>query len=467
MDSLIPLLKQVKDFEGVPEEQLQWLIDHAECIEFKEGDYLFKPGKPFDNMYIVLEGGFVVRVTQNKQHRIAGKIEKFDISGLLPYSRAQETKIASAEATQDSRVLALHRSKMTDLIRECHELTTKLVHRMSTRIRELTKSTQQNDKIMALGKLSAGLAHELNNPSAAVIRGAQELKKHLGYMPDKFKDVMNIRMNEEQVDAANEIIFAKIQGEKENLSMLERSEQVDDLMDWLDDHEIEDSDEVAENFVDFGVTIDDLEGISEQVPEESLPPVINWMSQVLTTEKLVGDLEEASKRINDLVSSIKSYTHMDQAREKAPTDIHTGIDNTLTMLNHKVKKGPIEVVRTFGEDLPEPEILASEMNQVWTNLIDNAIDAMDESSEKQLTIETFKDKDFVNVKISDTGSGIPDDVREKIFDPFFTTKAIGKGTGLGLEVVQQIVTVQHNGAIYVDSEPGHTTFRVCIPIKSA
>ncbi|MEM9390845.1 MAG: HAMP domain-containing sensor histidine kinase, partial [Bacteroidota bacterium] len=192
-------------------------------------------------------------------------------------------------------------------------------------------------------------------------------------------------------------------------------------------------------------------------------PVINWLNQVLTTEKLVNEIEDASQRINDLVLSVKSYTHMDQAPEKHPVDIHKGIHNTLTMLKHKIGKGGIEV-ETILSELPAVPLFVSEMNQVWTNLIDNAIDAMEDSNTKKLNIETLRDGDFVNINITDSGKGIPEDILDKIFDPFFTTKPVGKGTGLGLDVVQQIIS-QHNGAIKVNSKPGKTTFNICLPIK--
>ena len=247
---------------------------------------------------------------------------------------------------------------------------------------------------------------------------------------------------------------------------MERSEKEDDLLDWLDDNEIDDSDTIAENLVEFGYEVDDLDDMKDEISENSLPAVIKWINQTITTNRLIGEIEEASQRINKLVTSIKSYTHMDQAPEKAATDIHIGINNTLTMLNHKINGAGIEIQKDFEDGLPQPEILASEMNQVWTNLIDNAVDAMDGAEKKILTIRTFKDREFVNVIIGDSGSGIPQDIQDKIFDPFFTTKEVGKGTGLGMEVVQRIIKRQHNGAITFTSEPGKTEFKVCLPVNS-
>ncbi|NQZ77063.1 MAG: GHKL domain-containing protein [Ekhidna sp.] len=319
---------------------------------------------------------------------------------------------------------------------------------------------------MSLGKLSAGLAHELNNPSAAVVRSSKELAKHLKYVPDKFKAVIRIEMDEHKVDRVNAILFDSVSKGIQELSMMEKGDLEDEILDWLDERGVEDSDELAENFVDFGIGVEQLDAIAEDTDEEDQQAVFGWINQVLTTERLVNEIEDASQRISDLVLSIKSYTHMDQAPEKVATDIHDGINNTITMLNHKLKGSNVQIVKNYDENISQPEILPSSVNQVWTNLLDNAIDAMDGENEKKLTITTSQDGDFIKVIINDTGAGIPEEVMDKIFDPFFTTKPIGKGTGLGLENVQQIIRVNHNGTVDVASEPGNTTFKVCIPVKS-
>ncbi len=459
-------LKNVRSLENVPESQLKWLIEKGECITIEKGDNLFAPGTAIDRLLAILDGEFVIKIEQSNQFRVVGKMKKHDLSGLLPYSRASVAR-GYAESLRKSHVLTLDKSLFPEMISDCHELTTALVHVMSTRIREFTKLEQQNDKMMALGKLSAGLAHELNNPSAAIVRSAQELSKHLKYLPENFKNVIKINVTDDQVDTVNDILFSKVSQGQQDLSMMERSEKEDELMDWLDDHEVDESDEISSNFVDYGIEYDDLETIAENVSEEDLSPVVGWLNQVLTTEKLVSEIEEASKRINDLVTSVKKYTHMDQAPEKTKTNIHDGMDNTITMLNHKLRKNKIDVIKKYCSDMVHPEILASEMNQVWTNLIDNAIDAMENTDKRQLELETRTDGKYVEINITDSGSGIPEDVRSQIFDPFFTTKPIGKGTGLGLDVVNQIIINQHQGHIKVDSVPGKTTFSISLPIKAA
>ena len=460
MSNLISALKKVKELEQVPDGQLEWIAGQGELLNIEAGGFLFKRGDPMVNLFIILEGKFNIKVEQGGQFRNVGSFAPLSITGTLPYSRAVEAR-GFAEAIEDSKILKLHKDHFRFMITHHEELTTALVHIMSTRIKSFTKLEQQNDKMMALGKLSAGLAHELNNPSAAVVRSAQSLKKHLSLLPQNFKSVIKIRMDDEQVDKVNDLMFTKIAEGVKPITLMEKTDLEDEIADWLENQGVEDGYEMAENFVDFGFGSEDLQLISDQVPEVDMIPVINWINQNLTTEKLVNEIEDASQRINDLVMSVKSYTHMDRAPEKQPANIHEGINNTLTMLNHKLKKSQIEVEQDYKVN-GQVNIFVSEMNQVWTNLIDNAIDAMEKTEAKKLTISTWENRGFVNIDVKDSGIGIPAGEVDNVFDPFFTTKAVGKGTGLGLDVAKQIIG-QHNGRITVNSKPGETIFNVCIP----
>ncbi|MEM7552071.1 MAG: ATP-binding protein [Bacteroidota bacterium] len=462
MEYVLEELKRIERFKDVPEEQLEWLLGKSDCRSYTEGEYLFKKGDCIDELIVVIKGRFIIRMQQKSQYRILGYIEKHDIAGALPYSRATNAT-AESTAMDDSMILCLDHDHFPEMIKERHELTTALVHVMSTRIREFTKLQQQNEKIISLGKLSAGLAHELNNPSSAVVRGAHELKKHLSLIPDKFKKVIKIQTDEKTVDAVNELLFNHIKKEKPELTMMQRSDLQYDIEDWFEEHDVEDEDGLSESLAEFDFSIEELDEIASMIREKDLEAVINWIVQNMITDRMVVEIEEASARIGELVGSVKSYTHMDQAPEKQRADIHEGIKNTLIMLNYKIKKSKINVETKFG-DLPKPLIYISEMNQVWTNLLDNAIDAMKEEDEKNLLVESMKDDSFIKVLITDSGSGIPEDELNKIFDPFYTTKEVGKGTGIGLDIVQQIVG-QHHGSIKVlSSKPGKTVFEVCIPI---
>jgi len=460
---ILTKLKSIPTFDGVPESQLNWLIERSTCKTYSVGDYLFKKGDPMDNMYIILQGQFIIKIEQKNQFRTVGTFDENTITGTLPYSRAV-TATGYAEANRDGKVLCLEKKYFKEMINEHEELTTALVHFMSSRIREFTKLQQQNDKMMALGKLSAGLAHELNNPSAAVVRSARTLQKHLSLLPENFKKVIKIKATDEQVDVVNDILFSKVEKGVQELSLMEKADKEDQLAEWLEDHGAPDGYDLVDNFIDFNFSLEDFEKLASSLRPEDLLPVINWLNQVLTTEKLVTEIQDASQRINDLVASVKGYTHMDQAPEKKATDIHNGINNTLTMLQHKLRKGKIDVVKNYDTNLRQPQVFVSELNQVWTNLIDNAIDAMAHVDRRELQIETKNDGEFVNINIIDSGEGIPEEIMDQIFDPFFTTKAVGEGTGLGLDVVQQIIN-QHNGSIKINSKPGETTFKICLPIK--
>jgi len=357
------------------------------------------------------------------------------------------------------------REKMTEMIKTQFELTQALVHVMTNRVRSFTALQQQNEKMLALGKLSAGLTHELNNPASAIVRDSESLLKHLQLEPQTFKSMIAIRMEPEHVDTVTKKLFRVISEKREvNLTLRQRTDKEEELTDLFDEMEIENSDEVAENFVEFGFETEDIELFRKHIPEQFFSPVFNWINTLLVTERMVQDIGESARRIANLVNSVKTYTHMDQGQEKQYADIRIGIKNTLQMLIYKIKKGNITMVKEFDETLPPVKAMIGELNQVWTNLIDNALDAMEPNGKGTLTIKTEKDKEFVQVSIIDDGPGIPEEIRSRIFEPFFTTKEMGKGTGLGLEVVQRIVH-QHNGTIKVNSEPGRTALVVCFPIN--
>lgn len=457
-------LKQIELLQNVPDEQLQWFIDNSRHYIIPEGDFLFEEDVPITGTHIVVSGEFKVYYMQNGAMREITDNRALTITGHLPFSRGKVAG-ATAQAKEDAQIMTFPIELMPELIRTRFELTQALVHVMTDRVRQGMAYQQQHEKMLALGKLSAGLAHELNNPAAAIVRGAILLKEHLQAQPETFKKVMEVRMTPGEVDVVTQRMFEVMnRAEKPVLSLMERSDKEDELTDWFDDHAVENAMELAENYVEYGFTTDDLDYIASQI-NEGLSPVLNWINSNLVTEKMVLDIQDASQRISDLVSSVKNFTHMDRAQDKQFSDIRTGIRNTLTMLNHKIRKGNIDVVENFDETLPQVKALIGELNQVWTNLIDNALDAMEENKRGRLEIKTERDKEFVKVSIIDDGPGIsPDDI-DKIFDPFFTTKDIGKGTGLGLDVVTRIVK-QHNGSIKVTSKPGHTVFVVCFPFNN-
>ena len=459
----VATLQAIDEFHDLSTEALQWLIDRSEIVHLKQGEYLFKPGQAIHHLYVLLEGSIQLRIQQGNQLMEAGRWEAGTISGMLPYSR-MEAASGFGLAVADTHLLALHEDHFVEMEQVSRDMVKALVGVMTNRTRSFTRLQQRNEKMMALGKLSAGLAHELNNPAAAIVRSSRALKQHLSTTPENFKQVITMQLSPEQVDEVNNIVFSRInQPRSEKLTMMERNAREDEMADWLEDQGVSDGYDIAENFAEFGLQIDDVEQIGDILKGQHLGPVFHWLNNVLITERMVGEIQEASSRISELVTSVKTYTHMDRSPDRVAADIHEGINSTLTLLNHKLKEKNIQVIKHYEETLPTIPLFVSEMNQVWTNLIDNAIDALEKDG--KLTISTHTEGDHLRVDVEDTGSGIPPDLQASVFDPFFTTKAVGKGTGLGLDIARKIVE-QHEGTITLQSEPGHTQFTMCFPLTT-
>lgn len=456
-------LQSVEALRDVPVPQLQWLANNSELKTLQPGDFMFKPGDPLNATYIVISGRLRLYHQQNNELVEITVMEEKSISGYLPFSRGLVSTIFS-EAIVETHLICFPIEKISDMIHTQFELTQALVHVMTNRVREYTTMMRQNEKMMALGKLSAGLAHELNNPAAAIVRGASSLRKHLQLLPDTFQDIMAIQMTPEDVEFVKTKMFSILQSsDRPKLTMMERGSKEDDMVDWLDEHNVDNAMEIAENFVEFGFTIDILEDFKTHMSPDSLSAVLNWIEKNLVTERMVLDIEEASARIVKLVGSVKTFTHMDQSHDKRSIDVHEGIRNTLNIMEYKLRKGHVQLVENYDTTLPHVNIMIGEMNQVWTNLIDNALDAMAGRENSVLEIKTEKDGSCIKVTIIDNGPGVPEDIQSRVFDPFFTTKEIGKGTGLGLDISHQIVR-QHHGNIKLHSVPGKTQFAVSIPI---
>ncbi|WP_194774556.1 ATP-binding protein [Pararhodonellum marinum] len=450
-------------FDGVPSEQLEWLISKGEIKRYRSGDLIFRPGDPIENTVVVLEGRFRIMSNNGQQERLITEKSTGEVTGFLPFSRAK-TAMGNARVQEDTTLILLHRSLEKEMLQNHYELSQVLVHEMTSRIREFTNIQKQTEKMSALGKLSAGLAHELNNPASAIVRSAKELKTNLTSLPEKFKKVISIKLTSEQVDHINELLLSKIQQKPAPMGLMDKQEKEDELLDWMDQEGLGPDMDMIATLVEFGFTEEDMEELASQVNPEDFLSVLGWINDNLVIEEVVNEIGDAAERIAKLVQSVKNYTHMDNAPERQLADIHNGIRNTLTMLGYKLRKEKVNVQLDLDPNLPEIPIYVSELNQLWTNILDNAIDAIKQVDHPALTIRTHSNKEFVSISISDNGIGIPKDILDRIWEPFFTTKAMGEGTGLGLDLVHQIM-VKHQGSVKVNSQPGLTEFEFCFPIN--
>ncbi|NJB85977.1 signal transduction histidine kinase [Lewinella marina] len=461
---LLEQLRAFDLFDDVSDDALRWLIERSDYVMYPKDTHIFRPGQPADHMQVLLSGGYVIQRENKGRKQDLGIWKAPLVAGVLPFSRMKETP-ADGICLEDTYALQLHRDCFVEMVNTSYALTQALVTVMTNRVRDFQQMRLMDEKLMALGKMSAGLAHELNNPAAAMVRSSRELHRHLVQTPERFKAAITMRVEEAAVDRINEILFERVKaapGEPE-LGLMEREERSDDLHDWLEDHDVGEVDTLVDTFVDWHFTVDHLAQIAEVIPREALSPVLQWIETNLTTESLVTEIQAASNRIAELVQSIKVYSHMDQEPSLEPVDVHEGIRSTVTMLNHVLKKKNVTLTKELGENIPRVKALAGELNQVWTNLLSNALDALGDAGGK-LIIRTFQQRDCVCVEVEDDGPGIPEDIQSRIFEPFFTTKGVGEGTGMGLDIVRRVID-HHNGSVSVTSEPGQTVFRVCFPVE--
>ncbi|HYA62837.1 MAG TPA: ATP-binding protein [Candidatus Sulfotelmatobacter sp.] len=449
-------LKALDAFQGISDEDLDWFVEHTEEAHYSPGEIIVTEGAPAEFMFVILQGEFTARQESAGPDGPVFHIQAGAVTGLLPYSRMKVSKI-TGRADTNLRLLKLHSRHFPDMLHRIPVLGERLVGMLTDRVREFTRLEQQRDKLAALGKLSAGLAHELNNPSAAAVRSAEALLECLDRLRKLERDPSLNEANCEQISLVEEAIRkehkpAAFQDE------LDRSDREDSLITWLEANSIKEPWKLAPMLVEANLEKDHLQRL-QAVAGPAFPSELMRFATMLEMEKLAEQIGHSTKRISSLVRAIKEYSYMDQSPVQ-PVDIVHGIENTLTILDHKLRKG-ITVQRVFAPDLPHVTANGSELNQVWTNLIDNAADAL--KNKGVLSIRAARDADSVVVEIGDNGPGIPKDLQSHIFEQFFTTKPVGQGTGLGLDAVRRIVR-KLNGTISFTSVPGDTRFQVRIPV---
>src|SRR6185312_11889054 len=353
-------LKIVKEFQNVPDEQLQWLISQGETVEIEKDELLFNVGAPVVISYIILSGKMRVCAVQSGKQKELRILDPGQVTGYLPYSRATFTP-AFCEAIKKSWVFKCSKEKLIEGFGTHYALIEAMVHMMLSRVREFTSIQQQNEKMFALGKLSAGLAHELNNPAAAISRAAALLQTQVGRLPHLFESIANLKIEPEKVEKISKLIIDKINTEPPALTMMQKANLEDDLTDWLDDNNLKDTD--PEGLVERGFTTAELDVFKDCSTTEHLPVLLEWVSNYLVTNKMAEDIRASSERISTLVGAVKNFTFMDKNADRQLTDIHAGIRNTLTMLNYKLRKGNINVTENYDDSLPPIKVFPGELNQ--------------------------------------------------------------------------------------------------------
>ena len=453
-------LRRVPVFADLPDDQIAWFLGRSEEIALKPDEVYVHEGDPADSMIVILEGQLQVRGELGGEP-VTFPVKPGDVTGALPYSRMKQSPI-TGRAITSARMLRFPASLFPELIQRMPELTKRLVGLMSDRIREATRIEQQRDRLAALGKLSAGLAHELNNPASAARRAASQLRALLQQIKDASHELGRRELTSAQRAEIEKLERSLIQADQPPADVLTVSALEDQLDSLLRSHGQNDLWQLAAALARKGAKPEVLEGLFASLGADTAPAALVRISASLEVAGLLNEIESSTSRISDLVRAIKEYTFMDQAPVQN-VDIVKSLETTLIIMNHKLKHG-VAVKRDYQPVPLLVDSFGSELNQVWTNLIDNAIDAM--RGKGDLRIRTYREDSCVVVEIGDNGPGISADVQPHIFEPFFTTKSVGEGTGLGLDTVQRIVK-KHRGSVNVISKPGDTRFQVFLPMSEA
>ena len=454
------LLHRIPAFDGLPDDQIAWFLSQSKELHLNQGDSYARQGEPADAMFVLLEGEFQWRGELAGESFVL-EIHAGEITGILPFSRMKQFTL-SGRAMTEARILRFPAALFPQLVQKMPELATRLVGLMSDRIREATRFEQQRDRLAALGKLSAGLAHELNNPASAAKRAASQLRDILKRVRDASHELGRRDLTAAQKSEIEKLESSLIQLDgppPDALTISDLEEQIDSL---LRSHGQRDLWQLASDLAHKNFKPAALEHLFAALDADTARAALVRISASLEIADLLHQIESSTSRISELVGAIKEYTFMDQSPVQN-VDIVKTLETTLTILNHKLKRG-VTVQRDYQKIPLLVNSFGSELNQIWTNIIDNAIDAM--GGKGELRVRTHREDDCVVVEIGDNGPGISPLVRPHIFEPFFTTKAVGQGTGLGLDTVQRIVR-KHRGNIQVHSKPGDTRFQVRLPLSES
>lgn len=460
--NLLERLAEHKTLGAAPRGELAWLADHGTLRTLSVGDFLSKKGVPVEGLFVLLTG----RVTHFAD-RGAGPVKVIewqggDVTGVLPYSRLTAAP-GNSIAQEPTEILSLDRSLIRELTNECYEITSILVRVMLDRARLFTSSDLLNEKMISLGKLSAGLAHELNNPASAIERCAAQLDAHLETAEAATLALGAARLSDAQLEAVRAIrASCMAKPPREALSPMDQAAREDEIADWLCAHGLDAG--WAYALADTEVTLENLNQLAGVVSGPALQVVVRWAAAGCGVRSLTSRIQDSAMHIASLVTAVKGFTHMDQAMVAETVDLHSGLNDTVRVLGAKAREKCVAVAIDFETGLPKVRGVACELNQIWGSLIENALDATPHGG--SVDVVARREGERVVVRIIDNGCGIPAQICQRVFDPFFTTKPQGEGVGLGLDIARRLV--RHNdGAIEFESEPGRTEFRVALPMAES
>ena len=454
-------LAQHKALGKMPVSEHAWLAAHGTLQTYDPGDVITAKGAPAKKLLVVFAGNFVIRMDRGAGSHKLFEWKGGDVGGVMPYSRVISPP-NDVVVEEPAEALVIPRDLLPEMIRECPATTDVLVHVMVDRARQFTSADLRDEKLLSLGKLAAGLAHELNNPASAAVRSAKMLAESVSAAEDAARQIAAAGLSDSQlasIETARTVCHES--HALAALSPVARADREDTIADWLADHDA--SEDSATTLADTGVTLAALDALAADISGDALDAALRWIAASCVVRALASEIETAASRIHDLVGAVKGFSYMDHAPTPEPVDIRRGIADTLTLLGAKTRAKSVEISQDVADNLPRAYAVGAELNQVWMNLIDNALDAVAVGG--RIAVTAAQELDCVVVQIADNGPGIPQEIQARIFEPFFTTKGVGEGTGLGLDIVRRLLQKHDGGVDVVESSPGRTVFEVRLPAE--